>query len=73
MTIAAYQTLYESSVAFGMRKSLMSEQGKTDMEQTISSLNDQERDMEKQVHRMVVGNDSSDTVCSPGDGAEEQV
>ena len=49
MTIAAYQTLYESSVAFGMRKSLMSEQGKTDMEQTISVLNDQERDLEKQV------------------------
>lgn len=32
MTIAAYQTLYESSVAFGMRKALMAEQGKADME-----------------------------------------
>ena len=28
MTIAAYQTLYESSVAFGMRKALQTEQGK---------------------------------------------
>ena len=27
MTIAAYQTLYESSVAFGMRKALQAEQG----------------------------------------------
>lgn len=50
MTIAAYQTLYESSVAFGMRKSLMSEQGKTDMEQTIGSLNEEQQDLEKQVH-----------------------
>ena len=49
MTIAAYQTLYESSTAFGMRKSLMSEQGKTDMEQMIGSLNDQQKDLEKQV------------------------
>ncbi|CAH8430120.1 unnamed protein product [Schistosoma margrebowiei] len=32
MTIAAYQTLYESSIAFGMRKALQSEQGKADME-----------------------------------------
>lgn len=32
MTIAAYQTLYESSVAFGMRKALQAEQGKSDME-----------------------------------------
>jgi len=32
MSIAAYQTLYESSVAFGMRKALQEEQGKTDME-----------------------------------------
>jgi dynein light intermediate chain len=32
MTIMAYQTLYESSVAFGMRKALQTEQGKSDME-----------------------------------------
>ena len=32
MTIAAYQTLYESSVAFGMRKALSAEQGRTHLE-----------------------------------------
>lgn len=37
MTIAAYQTLYESSVAFGMRKALQAEQGKTDLEKRVSS------------------------------------
>lgn len=36
MTIAAYQTLYESSVAFGMRKALQAEQGKSDMERRVS-------------------------------------
>jgi len=35
MTIAAYQTLYESSVAFGMRKALLAEQGKADMEKKV--------------------------------------
>jgi len=37
MTIAAYQTLYESSVAFGMRKALQAEQGKTDMKNQVRS------------------------------------
>ena len=35
MSIAAYQTLYESSVAFGMRKALQAEQGKSDMEAKV--------------------------------------
>lgn len=37
MTIAAYQTLYESSVAFGMRKALQAEQGKADMERKVNA------------------------------------
>ena len=32
MTMDAYQTLYESSIAFGMRKALRSVQEKDDME-----------------------------------------
>jgi len=52
MTIAAYQTLYESSVAFGMRKALQAEQGKADMESRISSLEDEKRDLEKQVNEL---------------------
>ena len=36
MSIAAYQTLYESSVAFGMRKALQAEQGKSDMENKVN-------------------------------------
>lgn len=36
MTIAAYQTLYESSIAFGMRSALMSEQRKAELEAKVS-------------------------------------
>lgn len=35
MTIAAYRTLYESSVAFGIRKALQAEQGKSDTENKV--------------------------------------
>lgn len=49
MTIAAYQTLYESSVAFGMRKSLQAEQGKSDMEKRIAELEEEKRELEAQV------------------------
>lgn len=38
MTLAAYQTLYESSVAFGMRKALQAEQGKVDNETKVRTV-----------------------------------
>ena len=37
-TIVAYQTLYESAIAFGMRKALMAEQKKADMQAQIQTL-----------------------------------
>ncbi|XP_013418349.1 33 kDa inner dynein arm light chain, axonemal [Lingula anatina] len=52
MTIAAYQTLYESSVAFGMRKALQAEQGKADMEKKIAELENDKRDLERQVNEL---------------------
>lgn len=52
MTIAAYQTLYESSVAFGMRKALMAEQGKADMEKKVQELEEDKRDLERQVNEL---------------------
>jgi dynein light intermediate chain len=36
MTIQAYQSLYESSIAYGMRKALMSEQKKNEMQTNIT-------------------------------------
>merc|ERR1711865_821839 len=52
MTIAAYQTLYESSVAFGMRKALQAEQGKSDMESKIKSLESEKSQLEQQVQEL---------------------
>uniref|UniRef100_S4RME0 Axonemal dynein light intermediate polypeptide 1 n=1 Tax=Petromyzon marinus TaxID=7757 RepID=S4RME0_PETMA len=50
MTIAAFQTLYESSVAFGMRKALQAEQGKADMEKKIAELEEEKRELERAVN-----------------------
>ena len=48
MTLHAYQTLYESSIAFGIRKALQAEQGKTDMEGAIARLEEDKATLEKE-------------------------
>jgi len=53
MTIAAYQTLYESSIAFGMRKALMAEQRKAEMEAKIKHLESDKKDLERQVQDLM--------------------
>ncbi|XP_053311188.1 axonemal dynein light intermediate polypeptide 1-like [Spea bombifrons] len=50
MTVSAYQTLYESSVAFGMRKALQAEQGKSDMEGRIGQLELDKKELERQLN-----------------------
>eukprot|EP00943_MAST-04B_sp_MAST-4B-sp1_P009558 g9558.t1 len=52
MTIAAYQTLYESSIAFGMRKALMAEQRKAELETEIKNLETETKDLERQVQEL---------------------
>ena len=47
MSIMAYQTLYESSVAFGMRKALQTEQGKSEMAETIETQAQKIADLER--------------------------
>merc|ERR1712061_287658 len=49
MSIAAYQTLYQSSVTFGTRKQLQSEQGKAESEQQIAEEEEQKRQREARV------------------------
>ncbi|NXF82313.1 IDLC protein, partial [Sclerurus mexicanus] len=49
LTLAAYQALYESSVAFGVRKALQAEQGKALMEKRIAELEEERSELEKQV------------------------
>ncbi|NXU51408.1 IDLC protein, partial [Turnix velox] len=49
MTMAAYQTLYSSSVAFGLRKALLAEKGKAKMEQRIAELEEEKQELQKQL------------------------
>ncbi len=43
MTIAAYQSLYESSVLFGINKQIQAEEGKVDLEKRIEDLEKQKQ------------------------------
>merc|ERR1719440_226263 len=52
MTIQAYQTLYESSIAYGMRKALMAEQKKNEMQTNITQLRQACEDLENEVARL---------------------
>jgi hypothetical protein len=46
---ALLQTLYESSVAFGMRKALQTEAGKGELEMQVESLQEEKKELERQV------------------------
>ena len=52
MTIAAYQSLYESSVLFGINKQIQAEEGKADLEKRIQQL---ERQKEILTNKVVFG------------------
>jgi len=45
MTIAAYQTLYKSAVAFGMRKQIQAEKGKSELESKVSTLESRKKEL----------------------------
>ena len=49
MTIAAYQTLYQSSVTFAMRKQLQAEHGKAELEKRIEELDNKKNKLENKV------------------------
>lgn len=49
MTIQAYQTLYESSIAYGMRKALQSEQNKAEKLLQLASLEKRCQDKEEEI------------------------
>ena len=60
MTLLAYQTLYESSIAFGIRKALKAEAGKAEMESYISKLELEKTKLDKEVSG---GKKDRDTLC----------
>lgn len=50
MTISAYEILYESSVTFGMRKQLQSEQGAPQLEEQMHILEKKKEELNEKVH-----------------------
>ena len=66
MTIQAYQTLYESSIAYGMRKALMAEQKKNEMQTNIVQLKQASEELDGEVQRLeqeiqdIIKNDEAD-------------
>ncbi len=52
MTISAYQTLYQSSCTFAMRKQLQAEHGKADLEKTIEQLEHKKTKLENKVSEL---------------------
>lgn len=52
MRISAYETLYESSIAYGIRKALMAEQKKMELQAGISDLKAAQSDLNSQVENL---------------------
>jgi dynein light intermediate chain len=52
MTISAYEALYESTIAYGIRKALMAEQKKTELEAKINRLHSTKRELNEQVDNL---------------------
>uniref|UniRef100_A0A6U4N7B2 Dynein light intermediate chain n=1 Tax=Hemiselmis andersenii TaxID=464988 RepID=A0A6U4N7B2_HEMAN len=52
MRIAAYQTLYESSLAFAVRKAILGEDGKTEIEGKIKEMTADKKDKNKQLQEL---------------------
>ncbi|XP_029694616.1 axonemal dynein light intermediate polypeptide 1-like isoform X2 [Takifugu rubripes] len=59
-TVATYKTLYESSIAFGMRKRLLEEQGNADMQKRISDLEKEKEELKMQLSEQRAKNDASE-------------
>ena len=49
MTIASYQTLYESAILFGIRKQLQAENGKDDLKKRIEELEKEKTELTNKV------------------------
>jgi dynein light intermediate chain len=61
MTIAAYQTLYQSSTTFAMRKQLQAEHGKPEQERKIKELDEKKIMLENRVIELRKIKDSTET------------
>ncbi|XP_036139820.1 33 kDa inner dynein arm light chain, axonemal [Monomorium pharaonis] len=72
MTLAAYQTLYQSSIAFGMRKALQAEQGKENLINTVQELKLQKTELERTIAELRLKYDQSEKRSAELREAEEK-
>ncbi|ERL94022.1 33 kDa inner dynein arm light chain, axonemal [Dendroctonus ponderosae] len=72
MTIEAYQALYCSSIAFGMRKALQAEQGKSDLNQEVDLLKNEKQDLEHQITELKQRAEQADRRAAETRLAEER-
>eukprot|EP01041_Mallomonas_annulata_P003864 gene3864-7714_t len=72
MTVAAYETLYESSIAYGIRKALMAEQKKTELDGKIKLLQSVKRELQQQVENLKKTIDSTQARAAERRDQEEK-
>jgi len=72
MTIAAYQTLYESSIAFGIRKALMAEQKRSDLDGAMKHLAAAKRDLQAQIETLKRNIENTQTRANEKREADEK-
>lgn len=71
-SIAMYQNLYESSIAFGMRKALMSEQRKAELAAKIKILTGEVTELERSVEQLAFRCDDMERIEADRVHAEEE-
>lgn len=72
MTVSAYETLYESSIAYGIRKALMAEQKKTELDGKIKQLQSVKRELQQQVENLNKSIDATQARSAEKRDAEEK-
>lgn len=72
MTMEAYQSLYCSSIAFGMRKSLQSEQGKSDLQNEFEQVKEEKVELEHQLAELRQKSEQNERRASELRQAEEK-
>jgi hypothetical protein len=73
MTITAYETLYESSIAYGVRKALVAEQKRIDLDAKLRELAMAKRELQQQVESLKHTIESTQARSVQKRDAEEKV
>jgi dynein light intermediate chain, axonemal len=72
MTITAYETLYESSIAYGIRKALMAEQKRSDLNAELMQLAVERKDLQNQADELRKNISDTQQAASDKREAEEK-